>query len=175
MAPINLLKILGFKLQIQVSILAHVHWKLFSPAWWHHLQLSCYRCKMIPMTQCPDVPSCESAFKEGLMQFWNSVEIVWRALDECVGVKWCALNDSLTPHLPGQLSGSFFAIPLRFPCLYAAVSQALCFTHIQKSSRWLFDWINTATYEKERSIPDPREKSSEINKCGHGLILGFSV
>lgn len=65
------------------------------------------------------------------MQFWNSVEIVWRALDECVGVKWCALHDSLTPRLPGQLSGSFFAIPLRFPRLRAAVSQVLCFAHIR--------------------------------------------
>lgn len=87
--------------------------------------------KWYPWHNAPDVPSCKSAFKEVLMQFWNSVEIVWRALDECVGVKWCTLHDSLTPRLPGQLSGSFFAIPLRFSCLCATVSQVLHFTRIQ--------------------------------------------
>lgn len=32
MAPINLLEIPEFKLQMQVSILIRAHWKLFSPA-----------------------------------------------------------------------------------------------------------------------------------------------
>jgi len=50
----------------------------------------------IPMTHNAPT-SRQRAFKELLLQFWNSVEIVWRAPDECVGVKWRALHDTPSP------------------------------------------------------------------------------